>query len=489
LGSAFLADVACGLEAAGLFCSRAAGTDAVNDLCRERLAELVAVARERSPYYRRLYANVGDERPALRALPPVDRAALMAHFDEWATDRRIRRRDVERFVADPARIGDRFLDRYRVWKSSGSSGEPGLFVQDDRALAIYDALVAVRWLAAGDPARPLPLRPRAALVIASSAHYASIASWERLRRTHPSWDAHAFSVLDPLPITVGALNACRPDVLATYPSMLSILAGEKLAGRLRIEPVMIGCGGERLSLASRARIEHAFGVRVVEEYGASECLSIGCSCRHGSLHLNADWVILEPVEADGRPTPAGRRSHTVLLTNLANRVQPLIRYDLGDRITMRRGPCACGDPLPAFSVEGRAGESLALRSAGGESVRVSPLALATAIEPALEGHASQVARVSRERLVLRVERATPSSASAEALRALKAFLGRQGLEGVAVALGRGAPRVDPASGKLHAVVDEASRRTRRRPPQQASGMAAAREAEPAAAMWAPASAR
>jgi phenylacetate-coenzyme A ligase PaaK-like adenylate-forming protein len=46
------------------------------------------------------------------------------------------------------------------------------------------------------------------------------------------------------------------------------------------------------------------------------------------LHSNADWVLLEPVDRDFRPTPPARMSHTVLLTNLAIAFQPVIRYDL-----------------------------------------------------------------------------------------------------------------------------------------------------------------
>lgn len=57
-------------------------------------------------------------------------------------------------------------------------------------------------------------------------------------------------------------------------------------------------------------------------------------CRRGRLHVNSDWFILEPIDAAGRPTPPGERSDSVLVTNLANRVQPVIRYDLGDSVVM-----------------------------------------------------------------------------------------------------------------------------------------------------------
>ena len=60
-------------------------------------------------------------------------------------------------------------------------------------------------------------------------------------------------------------------------------------------------------------------------------------------------MILEPVDRDYRPTPPGELSHTVLLTNLANAVQPIIRYDLGDSVRAKAGRLrvrqpAAGDP-------------------------------------------------------------------------------------------------------------------------------------------------
>lgn len=76
-------------------------------------------------------------------------------------------------------------------------------------------------------------------------------------------------------------------------------------------------------------------------------------CEEGWLHVNNDWVILEPVDADYDPTPPGEPSHTVRLTNLANQVQPIIRHDLGDTVVARPGPCPCGNPLLAIRVQGR----------------------------------------------------------------------------------------------------------------------------------------
>jgi hypothetical protein len=96
------------------------------------------------------------------------------------------------------------------------------------------------------------------------------------------------------------------------------------------------------------------------------------SCREGWLHVNSDWVVLEPVDDEYRPVRSGQESHTVLISNLANRVQPILRYDIGDRAIQRPEPCLCGNPLPAIKVQGRASEVLSIPNAWGELTGIPP---------------------------------------------------------------------------------------------------------------------
>jgi len=96
--------------------------------------------------------------------------------------------------------------------------------------------------------------------------------------------------------------------------------------------------------------------------------------------VNADWVILEPVDGAGRAVPPGETSATVLLTHLANFVQPLIRYDLGDCVTLLPAPCPCGSPLPALHVQGRRDDTVWLQGDDGRGVALLPLAVTTVIE-------------------------------------------------------------------------------------------------------------
>ncbi|HYR00102.1 MAG TPA: phenylacetate--CoA ligase family protein, partial [Casimicrobiaceae bacterium] len=234
--------------------------------------------------------------------------------------------------------------------------------------------------------------------------------------------------------------------------------------RLAIAPACLWSGGECLTAVARREIERAFGCRVVNEYGASECMSMAVGCDAGWLHVNADWVVLEPVDRRYRPTPPGEPSETVLVTNLANRVQPIIRYDLGDSVVLRREPCGCGSPLPVVEVAGRSEDILILADAAGRPVRLLPLALETVIEQATDAHPIQVVRVGGGGLRLRLPPlAWPArnAAWARASAALRAWLDRQGLANVPIELDADDAGLDPASGKLRRIVAGTPRRRTR----------------------------
>lgn len=427
-----------------------------------RLNALVRYARAASPFHRRLYARVPESGAALEDLPSVTKDELMAHFDEWSADSHVKRVDVERFLSDRRRVGEAFQGRYHVWKSSGTTGTPGIFLQDAHAMAVYDALVAAQLdsgsLAGSAPARAMALGGRSALIAATGDHFASATFWERLRRAYPGVASRSFSVLAPIGELVAQLNEYQPAYVAAYPSVLSLLATERAAGRLRIAPALLWSGGEFLAQSAREAIERAFECRVMNEYGASECLCIGSACREGWMHVNSEWVIVEGVDERGRRTPPGEISHTVLITNLANWSQPIIRYDLGDRVVALPAACACGDARPAFRVEGRTDEVVALRTSRGDIVRLPPLAISTVVEETAGPHRFQIAQTAPDELAVRLDRngsdGTRALAWKRTARALHAYLSTHALANVHLRLDRGPPRIDGRSGKLRSVTGQ-----------------------------------
>lgn len=406
---------------------------------RERLRSLLEAAQA-SPFWRERLRGLrpDDDSCGLGGLRPVSKREWMAHFDRCVTDERLKLPALQAFVADPQHIGEPFEGRWIVWESSGSSGEPGLFVQDAGAMAVYDALEGLR--------RPLlqPLRrwmdpwllhERIAFVGATHGHFASTVSMRRLARLQPGFARRSLGVdfLQPMAAVVAQLNDFAPTVIASYPSAALLLAHEARAGRLRVSPAELWTGGETLGAAARAEIESAFGCPLADSYGASEFLAMASSCTLGRLHLNSDWVMLEPVDRHGRPVPPGVCSDGVWLTNLANHVQPLIRYQLGDRITLQAQPCGCGSPLPVIEVQGRSDDVLELAGRGRARVRLLPLALTTVLEE--RGGVFDFQLVQRGERELRLD--LGASHGRAALRragdALRGFLAEQGVEGVRLA--------------------------------------------------------
>ena len=83
--------------------------------------------------------------------------------------------------------------------------------------------------------------------------------------------------------------------------------------------------------------------------------------------------MVENVDADDRPVPPGTPGARLLVTNLHNLVQPLIRLAVSDVVTLHPEPCPCGRPLVrAAAIEGRSDDVLSLPARGGGTVTVLP---------------------------------------------------------------------------------------------------------------------
>lgn len=435
----------------------------------QRLASLVAYARTASPFYRGRYRGVTSERFALRDLPPVTKPELMSAFDDWVTDPAITRAGVDAFIADSARAGEPYLGRYFVCTSSGTTGRPGVFVHDARAMAVYHTALVARanyyrlWLTKRVFQILLRRGLRFANVVGTGGHFAGV-SWGRRESHRFPWSEQNYrtlSALLPLPELVSELNAFDPTVIRVYPSVMSLLAEEQAAGRLHLQPIMIVTAGESFLPGARERITSAFASPIIDGFASSECLVPVFGCREEWLHVNGDWMILEPVEADYSPTPVGQPSHTVLLTNLANRVQPIIRYDLGDSVTARLDPCPCGSVLPAFRVAGRRDDVLRLDGGGGREVAIAPLAVGTVVDEVSGVHRSQLIQEAPRTIRLRLD--LDSGADSEtvwqrAISELSRYFVEQGAAGIEIIRATEPPEQVPGSGKFRQVIAHATAR-------------------------------
>jgi len=113
---------------------------------------------------------------------------------------------------------------------------------------------------------------------------------------------------------------------------------------------------EMLHEHQRTLIRNTFGCAVVNLYGCAEAGVLGMECEHGGMHVPIESVALQWEERGDDDA-----AHQVLVTDLFNRAQPLVRYRVGDLVERANGGCACGRPLPLIgAVTGRAGDTLLL---------------------------------------------------------------------------------------------------------------------------------
>jgi len=346
---------------------------------RVRLLSIVRGAAARSPYYRERFAGIElSDDLDLAALPRLDKPTMLEHFDDLVTDRRLSLADVERHIAelegadlptDPKLFGE-----YRVLASGGTSGRRGIFLysrQDWTELLGGAARIQSSYL---DFAPRLPRRRLATIVADQPLHGNG-----RLNRSIDI-GMHRMLRLDartPVAGLVGKLNDFQPEEIFTYPSTAGLLAERQLAGELALAPRWVVTGGEVLTDDVRERIVAAFGREPFNGYGTTEVGYVALECdRHAGLHVFEDQVLIEVVDDEYRPVAAGRPGTRLLVTNLFNRTQPLIRYELDDLVTASPEPCPCGRPFPLLkTIEGRSDDILELPARGGGTTKIHPVTL------------------------------------------------------------------------------------------------------------------
>ncbi len=322
-----------------------------------------------SRFYRDFHSGLMEQ--PLEELPVLTKMMVMEHFDELVTDRTIRLRGVEDHLAD-AGPDDRYLGRYTVSASSGSTGVRGFFLFDTSEWGILLAsYLRPSWWAGAAPTVTRRWK---------GARFTSQVPWHAGAQVAASLKSPIVSFLSfdptrPVEPAIGQLNEWQPNVLGGYASVLRALAEQQLAGRLQIRPQFVPTGGEVLTQEARARIEAAWGRVLFNAYATSECGVLAAECReHAGLHLFEDLTIFEIVDSEGRPVPPGRLGERVLATVLFRGTQPLIRYEISDCVRLADHTCPCGRPFRLIdAVEGRKEDILYFPSSDGRPVPIDPL--------------------------------------------------------------------------------------------------------------------
>ena len=156
---------------------------------------------------------------------------------------------------------------------------------------------------------------------------------------------------------VEEIRRSRPRMLFGYPSALALIG--RHAGRRGVALDQLGIRvafvtSERLYDEQREVISRSFGCPVANGYGGRDGGFIAHECPQGGMHVMAEDIVVELTDAAGQPVPPGQPGE-VVITHLATRDFPFVRYRTGDVAIFDGRACACGRGLPLLSeIQGRA---------------------------------------------------------------------------------------------------------------------------------------
>ncbi|MCR5227555.1 MAG: AMP-binding protein [Eubacterium sp.] len=419
------------------------------DLQRKRLIKLIKYARTYSPYYQKLYSSINDELISngkfnLNDLPPVTKPELMTHFDDVLTDRNITMKKIDDFTSDLGNIGKMIDDKYLIFKTSGSTGNPAVVLYDKQNIDVSSAIAAFRTFARKeDYDKFMKHGKKTAGVFADYGFYLACGMSKYLQLKMPRKKTKInVDVNAPESKIVEELNAFQPSMLSGYPSNLALLADFK---ELDIHPDVVITGGELLTDQIREKLRTRFGCYVQTHYSCTEGGEIACECEEKHLHINEDWVIVEPVDKDNNPIPYGEMSDKVLITNLSNYIQPFIRYELTDRVIVHEERCKCGRTSHWLEIEGRTDDILEFEN----GVRIAPMSLYKVLEEVPDIRRFQLIQRSLTRLELRVTtEADKETAFENAKKDLITFFSQNGVSDVMIDYSGELPQANKTSGKF-----------------------------------------
>ena len=444
--------------------------EALRSLQEKRLRKLVAYAKQFSPYYAERLKNIDPARFRLEELPTLTKPVMMENYDRFLTEPGITKAGVEAFMSDPSRLGHWYLGKYAVSHTSGTGGLQAIIVQDRGMLELLFALQMIR----GSPFaltfrrffQRLFRRTRLAVVTIGAGFYPSASALAYAPRASKMFLNRMWvNQIEPLSGLVEKLNAFQPEIILAYANVLELLGREALAARLQVGKkyplLQIINMSEPLSAGARLLIEKAFGFSVTDNYAMGECMALTTGCLQGrGMHVQADWVILEVVDRNYRPVPDGQPGEKILITNLYNTIQPFIRYEVNDVVTLSAEACSCGSPLPLIkSVEGRTDEVVWIQE--GEGYRsVHPYLLLDPLDEYPDVGWYQIVQVERNGFQLRAASAPGKKLEAASLkRVMQARLARCHLDQLiqfeVIIDEQIAP--DPKTGKLRRIVSKVGR--------------------------------
>lgn len=283
--------------------------------------------------------------------PIMDKTTMMANFDSMNTAG-LELTTVLSCALESEKTRD-FLPKIgniSVGLSSGTSGTRGVFVVSPEEQRLWVGTVLAKLLPSG-----LFAGERVALFLrADNNLYQAVNNrWLSLQ---------FFDLFTPFIEQYEKIQLFNPTIIIAPAQVLCALAKLIKERHLKITPKKVISAAEVLEPQDKKLLESVFS-EVGEIYQATEGF-LGATCSQGVLHLNEEYVFIEPQWLD-------EQRFIPLITDFSRKTQPIIRYRLDDILVKRLEPCLCGNPAMAIErIQGRCDDQLILLDEKGREVTV-----------------------------------------------------------------------------------------------------------------------
>ena len=336
-----------------------------------KLRKLLRFAWEHSSYYRAVFERAGITEEQLDTLPlscfpTIDKQALLEHFDELVTVPDLKQENLREFDAGEAADRKPYHGKYHVVHSSGSTGKPGYFVYDEDAWSqmLLGIIRAALWgMSMPQILGLLMKRPRIVYIAATNGRYGgAMAVGDGIDGVGAK--QMYLDIKTPVAEWIRQIREFQPNIVIGYPSAIKILAQLMENGEVGLDAERVISCGEPLGTNLRTYLEKIFRTQVVNFYGSSESLALGVETNPKDGMLLFDDMNVIEVE-----------NGVMYLTCLYNYTQPLIRYRLSDRLTLKAPE---GGELPftrAVGLLGRNEDVLWFEDGRGNREFLHPLAI------------------------------------------------------------------------------------------------------------------
>jgi phenylacetate-CoA ligase len=312
----------------------------------EQLRLIVRHAASYVPYYRKVFSEYGINPNNINSIEDMKQLPIL---------------DKELVRADPKSFLDERLNpgKLSVGHTSGTTGTPLTIYRDVSLDSTAFAYCAARWHRVAGMQRRINHSVSIGGRLVTAPWRTKPPFWVYNKR----WDQLYMSSYHLSPRHLGyyveKLRKFKADYIEGYPSSIYSVASYIIDKGL--EPVSFGCcftTAEMLFDYQRQAIKKAFCCRTYNQYGCGEQVVFATECKEGSMHLSPEVGIVEVVDDNDNPVPCGRLGN-LICTSLVNKVQPFIRYRIGDVGSLGEGRCSCGSPLPVLkNIEGRSEDVL-----------------------------------------------------------------------------------------------------------------------------------